>query len=235
MDDIVGDHNVICPLAHFARSYAQYNALRANMGGAGSGVVNSGGNSQGEVCVWVYICSSGWNMQMGRPVYNWLSKNTKEALNEACSRQIHLCSIWTPNTFYVPCPHEVLLLTFKPSGKWQNQSVYTANLQRLAWSHMKVSQILPVVQIMHRSSDSGFIGQWTFNETWSLKPSKNCKESSQRWNFYTTSTCMWWNFASVQPFVNNKVHLYILHNEQNSQAKSPSVTVNFTIHKTLVT
>ncbi|XP_071780191.1 acetylcholinesterase isoform X2 [Centroberyx gerrardi] len=26
LDDIVGDHNVICPLAHFARSYAQYNA-----------------------------------------------------------------------------------------------------------------------------------------------------------------------------------------------------------------
>eukprot|EP00064_Thunnus_orientalis_P007197 superscaffoldBa00000786_g7217 len=37
MDDIVGDHNVICPLAHFARSYAQHNALKANMGGAGSG------------------------------------------------------------------------------------------------------------------------------------------------------------------------------------------------------
>lgn len=49
MDDIVGDHNVICPLVHFARSYAQHNALKANMGGAGSGVMNSGGNSQGNV------------------------------------------------------------------------------------------------------------------------------------------------------------------------------------------
>uniref|UniRef100_A0A4W6EBE0 Carboxylic ester hydrolase n=1 Tax=Lates calcarifer TaxID=8187 RepID=A0A4W6EBE0_LATCA len=28
MDDIVGDHNVICPLAHFARSYSQHNALK---------------------------------------------------------------------------------------------------------------------------------------------------------------------------------------------------------------
>ncbi|XP_034413206.1 acetylcholinesterase isoform X2 [Cyclopterus lumpus] len=26
MDDVVGDHNVICPLAHFARSYAQHSA-----------------------------------------------------------------------------------------------------------------------------------------------------------------------------------------------------------------
>lgn len=45
LDDIVGDHNVICPLAHFARSYAQHNALKANMG-----VMNSGGNSQGKMC-----------------------------------------------------------------------------------------------------------------------------------------------------------------------------------------
>lgn len=49
MDDIVGDHNVICPLAYFARSYAQHNALKANMGGVGSGVMNSGGNSQGMI------------------------------------------------------------------------------------------------------------------------------------------------------------------------------------------
>lgn len=49
MDDIVGDHNVICPLAHFARSYAQHNAVKANMGGASSGVMNSGGNSQGKM------------------------------------------------------------------------------------------------------------------------------------------------------------------------------------------
>lgn len=47
MDDIVGDHNVICPLAHFARSYAQHHALKASMGGPNSGVMNSGGNSQG--------------------------------------------------------------------------------------------------------------------------------------------------------------------------------------------
>lgn len=56
MDDIVGDHNVICPLAHFARSYAQHNALKANMGGAGSGVMNSGGNPQGNVCACVCVC-----------------------------------------------------------------------------------------------------------------------------------------------------------------------------------
>uniref|UniRef100_A0A3Q4G438 Carboxylic ester hydrolase n=1 Tax=Neolamprologus brichardi TaxID=32507 RepID=A0A3Q4G438_NEOBR len=48
MDDIVGDHNVICPLAHFARSYAQHNALKANMGGINFGGVNSG-NSQGRI------------------------------------------------------------------------------------------------------------------------------------------------------------------------------------------
>ncbi|XP_056298967.1 acetylcholinesterase [Pseudoliparis swirei] len=34
MDDVVGDHNVICPLAHFARSYAQHSALKANSQGA---------------------------------------------------------------------------------------------------------------------------------------------------------------------------------------------------------
>lgn len=49
LDDIVGDHNVICPLAHFARSYAQHNSLKANMGGASSGMTNSGGNSQGKI------------------------------------------------------------------------------------------------------------------------------------------------------------------------------------------
>ncbi|XP_054609115.1 acetylcholinesterase [Dunckerocampus dactyliophorus] len=32
LDDIVGDHNVICPLAFFARSYAQHNALKSNAG-----------------------------------------------------------------------------------------------------------------------------------------------------------------------------------------------------------
>nr|XP_019955814.1 PREDICTED: acetylcholinesterase [Paralichthys olivaceus] len=54
MDDIVGDHNVICPLAHFARSYAQHNALKANMGATGSGVVNSGANLQGGVYLYLF-------------------------------------------------------------------------------------------------------------------------------------------------------------------------------------
>ncbi|CAJ1086472.1 acetylcholinesterase-like [Xyrichtys novacula] len=49
MDDIVGDHNVICPLAHFARSYAQFNALKAN-----GGAINSGGNSQGSVFLYLF-------------------------------------------------------------------------------------------------------------------------------------------------------------------------------------
>lgn len=42
LDDIVGDHNVICPLAHFARSYAQHNVLKSNTGGSNSGVANTG-------------------------------------------------------------------------------------------------------------------------------------------------------------------------------------------------
>ncbi|XP_039997440.1 acetylcholinesterase [Xiphias gladius] len=54
MDDIVGDHNIICPLAHFARSYAQHNTLKANMGGAGFGMVNSGVNSQGGVYLYLF-------------------------------------------------------------------------------------------------------------------------------------------------------------------------------------
>lgn len=53
MDDIVGDHNVICPLAHFARAYAQHHALKANMGGP-FGLINSGGNSPGKPCEWVW-------------------------------------------------------------------------------------------------------------------------------------------------------------------------------------
>lgn len=58
LDDIVGDHNVICPLAHFIRSYAQHSALKGNMGGGNMGIVNSGGNSQGKVylCVLACIC-----------------------------------------------------------------------------------------------------------------------------------------------------------------------------------
>ncbi|XP_060922286.1 acetylcholinesterase [Limanda limanda] len=54
MDDIVGDHNVICPLAHFARSYAQHTALKANIGAVGSGVVNSGANLQGGVYLYLF-------------------------------------------------------------------------------------------------------------------------------------------------------------------------------------
>lgn len=42
LDDIVGDHNVICPLAHFARSYVQH------MGGSSSGILNSAVNLQGK-------------------------------------------------------------------------------------------------------------------------------------------------------------------------------------------
>lgn len=52
MDDIVGDHNVICPLAHFARTYAQHTALKTSMGGG----MNSGGNSQGKICECVCLC-----------------------------------------------------------------------------------------------------------------------------------------------------------------------------------
>ena len=59
LDDIVGDHNVICPLHHFARSYAQNNAMHSQAGQAGQGAgafswgnsgpaSNSGGNSQGK-------------------------------------------------------------------------------------------------------------------------------------------------------------------------------------------
>ncbi|XP_029943804.1 acetylcholinesterase [Salarias fasciatus] len=58
LDDVVGDHNVICPLAHFARSYAQHNALRAGGGGAGGGAsygaMNSGGSAQGGVYLYLF-------------------------------------------------------------------------------------------------------------------------------------------------------------------------------------
>ncbi|KAG9341627.1 hypothetical protein JZ751_018690 [Albula glossodonta] len=66
MDDIVGDHNVICPLQHFARSYAQHHALRSQAGGMGSTgagvgggnsgpISNSGGsNSQGAVYLYLF-------------------------------------------------------------------------------------------------------------------------------------------------------------------------------------
>lgn len=56
LDDIVGDHNVICPLQTFAKSYAQYNALRANMAGGGlpgnAGVMNA--NAQTGVYLYLF-------------------------------------------------------------------------------------------------------------------------------------------------------------------------------------
>ncbi|XP_056431551.1 acetylcholinesterase [Gadus chalcogrammus] len=52
MDDIVGDHNVICPLAYFAHTYAQYNALRSNQGGI-PGAANTG-SSQGGVYLYLF-------------------------------------------------------------------------------------------------------------------------------------------------------------------------------------
>lgn len=57
LDDVVGDHNVICPVAHFIRSYAQHSALKGNMGGGNMGIVNSGGNSQGKVYLCVLSCT----------------------------------------------------------------------------------------------------------------------------------------------------------------------------------
>lgn len=58
LDDIVGDHNVICPLAHFARSYAQHNTLKANTGGPGVGGMNSGGNAQGKMVILFHTVNS---------------------------------------------------------------------------------------------------------------------------------------------------------------------------------
>ncbi|KAJ8416794.1 hypothetical protein AAFF_G00326720 [Aldrovandia affinis] len=64
MDDIVGDHNVICPLQHFARSYAQHNALRFKVGAAGSTVAGVGGGNSGAI-----INSGGSNSQGGVYLY----------------------------------------------------------------------------------------------------------------------------------------------------------------------
>ncbi|XP_015196304.1 acetylcholinesterase [Lepisosteus oculatus] len=50
MDDIVGDHNVICPLLHFASSYAQHASLRAqasSMSPASSGAAGSSAGPDG--------------------------------------------------------------------------------------------------------------------------------------------------------------------------------------------
>ncbi|XP_066537701.1 acetylcholinesterase [Hoplias malabaricus] len=52
MDDIVGDHNVICPLLHFAKSYAQ--AETAGQGNIGLGISGSVGNS-GSSQVYLYL------------------------------------------------------------------------------------------------------------------------------------------------------------------------------------
>lgn len=60
LDDIVGDHNVICPVAHFIRSYAQHSALKGNMGGGSMGIGNSGGNSQGKVYLCALSCTRLW-------------------------------------------------------------------------------------------------------------------------------------------------------------------------------
>lgn len=57
INDIVGDHNVICPLQHFARSYAQYSSNpvqtgttgQANFGWPNSGPVSNSGHSQGKI------------------------------------------------------------------------------------------------------------------------------------------------------------------------------------------
>ncbi|XP_026791834.2 acetylcholinesterase [Pangasianodon hypophthalmus] len=61
MEDIVGDHNVICPLQHFARSYAQYSSNPAqtgttgqgNFGWANSGPASNSGHAQ--VAVYLYL------------------------------------------------------------------------------------------------------------------------------------------------------------------------------------
>ncbi|KAG7484102.1 hypothetical protein MATL_G00045570 [Megalops atlanticus] len=50
MDDIVGDHNIICPLQHFAGTYAQRHALLSQSGGAtGAGGTGSGGGTSNVV------------------------------------------------------------------------------------------------------------------------------------------------------------------------------------------
>uniref|UniRef100_A0A4W5QDX7 Carboxylic ester hydrolase n=1 Tax=Hucho hucho TaxID=62062 RepID=A0A4W5QDX7_9TELE len=51
LDDVVGDHNVICPLQHFARTYTQLHSnLGANNGqqAGHAGVMTKDGNSQGK-------------------------------------------------------------------------------------------------------------------------------------------------------------------------------------------
>ncbi|KAJ8338250.1 hypothetical protein SKAU_G00372160 [Synaphobranchus kaupii] len=64
MDDIVGDHNVICPLQHFTWSYAQHNALRSQAGVGGSTAAGVGGGNSGAI-----INSGGGNSQGGVYLY----------------------------------------------------------------------------------------------------------------------------------------------------------------------
>ncbi|KAG9330469.1 hypothetical protein JZ751_024374 [Albula glossodonta] len=64
MDDIVGDHNVICPLQHFAGTYTKRHALLSQPGGVAAGVGtgsaggvpnnSGGGSSQGGVYLYLF-------------------------------------------------------------------------------------------------------------------------------------------------------------------------------------
>ncbi|XP_052315951.1 acetylcholinesterase [Oncorhynchus keta] len=57
LDDVVGDHNVICPLQHFARSYAQFHSNQgANNGqpAGNAGATAKDGNSQGGVYLYLF-------------------------------------------------------------------------------------------------------------------------------------------------------------------------------------
>lgn len=58
LDDVVGDHNVICPLQHFARSYAQFHSNQgANNGqqAGNAGATTKDGNSQGKNGSWMFF------------------------------------------------------------------------------------------------------------------------------------------------------------------------------------
>ncbi|CAB1351420.1 unnamed protein product [Coregonus sp. 'balchen'] len=56
LDDVVGDHNVICPLQHFARSYAQFHSNQGANNGqqAGNAGATKDGNSQGGVYLYLF-------------------------------------------------------------------------------------------------------------------------------------------------------------------------------------
>ncbi|KAG9274266.1 acetylcholinesterase [Astyanax mexicanus] len=58
MDDIVGDHNVICPLQQFAKAYAQHGAQNAHAGAMNQGNLgygNSAGNSGNSGSIYLYL------------------------------------------------------------------------------------------------------------------------------------------------------------------------------------